>query len=377
MLDDLERMFRTRTDEKGVTFEGSRSADVPRYVVTDERKLRQVLVNVLGNAVKFTRQGGVVVRLGTSHASGAAPSLVVEVEDTGPGISDVDIRRLFKPFEQTRVGIEAEGGTGLGLALSREFARLLGGDITVTSRVGEGSVFRLETPLDVASVPSEPRPSQKGRVIGLIGDGPPPRILVVDDHDDSRTWILALLQEVGFAARGTDSAEEMLALVETWGPDVVLVDRHLARMGGLAAIRAIRALRAGEAVAIVALSASAFDDRGEALVALGANGWLGKPCREDQLLDEIARHSGVRYEHAALSTRVASVAPVSDSAERLAPEFAKNLRDAAHVADYDGLEELIAAMPPERAGLAEELRVLLARFAYDDIERLAYSRSAG
>src|SRR6185437_11529030 len=145
-------------EAKRLALEMNRSPGVPRYIMTDETKLRQMLVNLIGNAIKFTEKGGIVVRLLVRPEGAIEQRLVIEVEDTGPGISEHELKDLFRPFAQTRVGIEARGGTGLGLALSREFARLMGGDVTVESRVGKGSVFRVDIPLELAPPPSASRP---------------------------------------------------------------------------------------------------------------------------------------------------------------------------------------------------------------------------
>src|SRR4051794_14316486 len=147
LLKDLEMMFRVRTDEKKLSFSVELVGDVPQYIVTDINKLRQVFINVLGNAVKFTEQGGVGLRVRVERAGAAGPFLLVEIEDTGPGLSPDDQNKLFRHFEQTKTGQQAGTGTGLGLAISREFVRLMGGTITVNSQVGKGSVFTIRLPL--------------------------------------------------------------------------------------------------------------------------------------------------------------------------------------------------------------------------------------
>ena len=146
LLNDLEMMFRVRTDGKKLTFVLEIVGDVPRYIMTDINKLRQVFINVLGNAVKFTERGGIRLRVRADREVATEPLLRVEVEDTGPGISSDDQTMLFRHFEQTKTGQQAGTGTGLGLAISREFVRLMGGDITVSSEVGTGSIFAIHLP---------------------------------------------------------------------------------------------------------------------------------------------------------------------------------------------------------------------------------------
>src|SRR6186997_390901 len=147
LLNDLEMMFRVRTNEKKLSFSVELIGDVPQYIVTDINKLRQVFINVLGNAVKFTEQGGVGVRVRADRQGATGPLLQVEIEDTGPGISPDEQDKLFRHFEQTKTGQQAGTGTGLGLAISQEFVRLMGGAITLSSQVGKGSVFVIHLPL--------------------------------------------------------------------------------------------------------------------------------------------------------------------------------------------------------------------------------------
>jgi signal transduction histidine kinase len=146
LLEDIELMFRMRTEAKKLQFLVEKVGGVPRWVVSDEGKLRQVLINLLGNAVKFTEEGGIALRTGTQLGKEGSMSLRVEVEDTGPGIAEEEIDHLFKPFEQAKSGIKI-GGTGLGLALSQGFVEIMGGSMSVTSTIGKGSSFRFEIPI--------------------------------------------------------------------------------------------------------------------------------------------------------------------------------------------------------------------------------------
>lgn len=202
LFDDLENMFRFRTNNKDLQFEFSGVAELPHYIATDESKLRQILINLLGNAVKFTEEGGIIIRTSASHESGEEIRLVVEVEDTGMGIAKEELDKLFQYFEQTRSGQQSQGGTGLGLAISREYARTMGGDITVSSQAGKGSTFRLEVVVREGH-PSDLQDRRRKRaLIGLAGcQENIPRILVVDDQLEGRkllgqlltTWIPAKL----------------------------------------------------------------------------------------------------------------------------------------------------------------------------------------
>src|SRR6476646_6857043 len=179
-------MFRVRTDENKLSFVVEMRGDVPRYVVTDVNKLRQVFINVLGNAVKFTERGSVGLRVRVDREGTTGPFLRVEIEDTGPGISPDDQDKLFRHFEQTKTGQQAGTGTGLGLAISQEFVRLMGGAITVNSQVGKGSVFVIHLPLlegEAQAVQAKDTPRQ---VLRLRPGQATCRVLIADDIEDNR-----------------------------------------------------------------------------------------------------------------------------------------------------------------------------------------------
>jgi two-component system, sensor histidine kinase and response regulator len=377
LLDDLERMFRLRAEAKRLTFEILRAPDLPHVVLVDEGKLRQMLVNLLGNAVKFTERGGVTARVVVDRREAGEATLLVTIEDTGPGIGPEEVLGLFRPFAQARVGILAQGGTGLGLALSREFARLMGGDITVQSRPGVGSVFRLEIPVEIsAGRKTELPPAPRGRVVSVAGMDRRLRILMVDDDEDNRSWAQRLLAQVGFDIREASNGVEALARFDEWRPHLVLMDMHMPAMDGYAAMRAIRSRPSGRGTAIVAVTASAFDEERDAIFEAGADGWLRKPCREGELLEEIRKQLGIEYHYAEEpeSDRTSQLPDLTRRREEyvqgLPPHLVGELRQAAHVADYERLTLLLEKLPPAHALVAEALRELVARYDYDAIEAI-------
>src|SRR6478752_1158944 len=198
LLKDLEMMFRVRTNEKKLSFSVEMIGNVPRYIVSDINKLRQVFINVLGNAVKFTEQGGIGVRVRTDRERETGPLLRVEIEDTGPGLSPEDQEKLFRHFEQTKTGQQTGTGTGLGLAISREFVRLMGGAITVNSQVDRGSVFAIELPLREGEAQAVPAKDKPRHVLRLQPGQAMCRVLIADDMEDNRQVLAQLLGPVGF-----------------------------------------------------------------------------------------------------------------------------------------------------------------------------------
>src|SRR5215210_1415617 len=193
LLKDLEMMFRVRTNEKKLSFSVETIGDVPRYIVADINKLRQVFINVLGNAVKFTDRGGIGVRVSVDRAGATGPFLRVEIEETGPGISPDDQDKLFRHFEQTKTGQQAGTGTGLGLAISREFVCLMGGAITVRSQVSKGSVFEIRLPLSEGEAQAIEVKDSSLQVLKLAAGQVTCRVLIADDIEDNRQLLAQLL----------------------------------------------------------------------------------------------------------------------------------------------------------------------------------------
>src|SRR3954471_2023159 len=341
LLRDLEMMFRIRTDEKKLSFSVETIGDVPRFIVTDINQLRQVFINVLGNAVKFTEQGGIGLRVLADGEGPTGPRLRVEVEDTGEGISPDDQEKLFRHFEQTKTGQQAGTGTGLGLAISREFVRLMGGAITVNSEVGKGSVFAIELPLKEGESRAVEAKEKSRQVLRLRPGQATCRVLIADDVEDNRQLLAQLLTPIGFeiclATNGAEAVQEF----ERWRPHLVLMDFRMPVMDGHEAIRRIRAMAGGKETKVIAVTASAMDENRQELMAVGADDFIGKPFREADLFEKIHAHTGIEYVYADDSQ---AVAPEEEPAELTPDSLAGcskdligSLREAVITADLDQL----------------------------------------
>src|SRR5688572_22473179 len=298
LLNDLEMMFRVRTNEKKLSFSVEVIDEVPQYIVADINKLRQVFINLLGNAVKFTEQGGIGVRVRADGNDAAGPLLKVEIEDTGPGISPDDQDKLFRQFEQTKTGQQAGTGTGLGLAISREFVCLMGGDITVHSQVGKGSVFVIHLPLKEGEARAVEAKGTPRHVLRLQPGQATCRVLIADDVEDNRQLLAQLLAPVGFEVRLATNGAEAVREFEQWRPHLILMDFRMPEMDGDEAIRRIRAAAGGKEPKIIAVTASAMDENRLDLMAIGADDFIGKPFREAELFQKIHAHVGVQYLYA-------------------------------------------------------------------------------
>jgi signal transduction histidine kinase/DNA-binding response OmpR family regulator len=368
LLDDVKRLFESRALQKGLTIAVQASADVPRFIRADEGKLRQVLSNLIGNAVKFTTKGGVIVRVGATM--GDRQRLHFEVADTGPGISQSDIGRLFQKFEQTEAGRRSQQGTGLGLALCREFVRLMGGQIEVDSQYGRGSVFRFEIPFVLVASGQLPQVGLVRRSTRLVKEsGRDYRVLVADDIDDNRTLVTNLLTLVGFDVKECADGTQAVALFETWPAPLLLIDRHMPQMDGLEAIRRIRRSPGGDRVKIVCISASVYGDDQQAALAAGADAFLNKPIRDGLLLEQIGQLLGVRYQDVeanagpSVTAKDTAVLEASDLA-RLPSALREELRQAALRASLGNLRASIDKIAAQDEQLAVALSALVDQFAY-------------
>lgn len=374
LLNDLEMMFRVRTNEKKLSFSVELIGDdVPQYIVADVNKLRQVFINVLGNAVKFTEQGGVGVRVLADRKGGAGakgPSLRVEIEDTGPGISQDEQDRVFRHFEQTKSGQQTGTGTGLGLAISREFVRLMGGDITLRSQVDKGSTFVIDLPLKEGEAQAVQAKEKPRHVLRLQPGQPACRVLIADDIEDNRQLLAQLLAPIGFEVRLATNGAEAVKQFEEWKPCLILMDFRMPVMNGDEAIRRIRAMPGGKEPKIIAVTASALDENRQELMEIGADDFIGKPFREAELFHKIHTHVGVEYEYADDS----AAAPAEEAAELtseslagLPRELIDQMREAVVTADLDQLLARIQGVEVRDPRVAQGLCRLAEGFQYQKL----------
>ncbi len=379
MLNDLESMFRLRADAKGLQLTIERQDDVPRYVQSDESKLRQVLINLLGNAVKFTQQGGVALRTRVGGDDSDRLRLRVEVEDTGMGIAENELDKVFQPFAQTTSGRAAEG-TGLGLAISREHARRLSGNLTFTSRQGEGSVFRLEIQIAERGPQDLQIQPETRRVVELATDQDQPRILVVDDKEANRQVLAQILESVGFQTREAVNGEEAIRVFQQWSPDAILTDIRMPVMDGLEATRRIKALPGGAETPIVAVSASVFEEDRAEILAAGCDDFLRKPVREEQVFETFARHLRVHYVYEE-STEKPEPPQIPDTAHLRGQVLAlpSDLQTSLHVASIElnahRVEELLDQVAEHDSELASALLSLTRNFAYPELQQVFAPRA--
>jgi len=298
LLDDCTKMFRMLIIQKNLQLKIEQKGKIPNNICADGHKIRQVLINMIGNAIKFTEKGSINIRVLCPHnQKGDQLLLTIEVEDTGCGIAPEEIGKVFEAFEQTQSGKRQGSGTGLGMPISCHYARLMGGDLTVTSQLNKGCIFQFTFATQTASseILLTKMTSLQGAVIGLKSSESSPKILVVDDIITNRTLLRLLLEGVGFSVQEAGNARAALLLCEQWQPDVILMDGRMPEMDGFEVTRLLKSTPEGKHIGVIIVTASILEnDRQEAFNS-GADGFIRKPYRESEIFSEIQRILGVKY----------------------------------------------------------------------------------
>ncbi len=355
LLETLEEMFRLKAKSKKLQLKFEVVDGVPHFVNGDEGKLRQVLINLVGNAIKFTETGSVTLRVkmkveeslavetaefaamqakpvgaGFEHSESLAVStaatetkpacagsdqsacadfdcvdansirpeflrLQFEIEDTGLGIEAQEMNKLFEPFEQTKTGLKSQQGTGLGLPISRKFVQMMGGDITVSSTPDLGSKFAFDIQISLADAIEIKRLKPHKKVIGLAPDQPEYRILVVDDNADNCLVIDRLLSPLGIIVREARNGQEAVSVWEEWQPHLIWMDMQMPVMNGYEATRQIKAHPLGKQTPIVALTASVFEEERQTILAAGCDDFMRKPFDAKMLFAKMEELLGLCY----------------------------------------------------------------------------------
>jgi signal transduction histidine kinase/CheY-like chemotaxis protein len=369
LLAELEPVLQERAQRRGLTFTREQAPELPRWVRADAGKLRQVLMNLLGNALKYTEHGGVVLRalLAGPGDTGRA-RLRFEVEDTGPGIRAEDQDRIFFPFVQVGARLPIEG-SGLGLAICKQYVELMGGTVGVKSTPGRGSIFHFELPVTVAAGGAA-QPQARAHVKGLAPGQPRHRLLVAEDQRENRLLLRRLLAPLGFELREVTNGAEAVDAVREWRPDLVWMDIRMPILDGLEATRRIRALPEGAATKIVALTAHALEEERARIMAAGCDDFIRKPYRDAEVFDALAKHLGVRFVHEEEAPSAAEAELPDPKALAAVPDDAVRALERAVVAiDPEAVERAIGAIGERDAALGTALASVARELQYGRILR--------
>ncbi|MES9875280.1 MAG: ATP-binding protein [Candidatus Sedimenticola sp. 6PFRAG7] len=375
MLEDIGCMFKLRAASARLQFDLIVDSGLAVAIKADEGKLRQILINLLGNAAKFTQEGGFSLRVRTIPMvdDPAMVTLRLEVKDSGPGIVAEQLECIFQPFVQASHSSTTVKGTGLGLTISKSFIELMGGEIGVESELGKGTLFHVELPVALAQSTEvggieTPRPA----VLGVEPGHPAWRILVVEDDPDNRLLLTSLLLQVGLEVREADNGEQAVELFQQWQPHFIWMDMRMPVMDGYAATARIRELHGGDDVKIVALTASTYREQRQNILDAGCDDVLNKPYQSHEIFDAMAQQMGVRYRYEEVE-EVSSTEPVEISSEALA-DLPQGLRETLQLTalslnsnDFEAVLELVREQNP---ALAEGLAALAREFRFDRILEL-------
>jgi PAS domain S-box-containing protein len=417
LLHNLQELFHLKAQAKALSLTIPWDDQLPQYIQTDEGKLRQVLINLLGNALKFTSTGGVTLGVqvtppphsDTSHdpQRPAAVWLQFSVQDTGPGIAIDEQALLFQPFVQTQAGQSAQEGTGLGLPISQQFVHLMGGTLTVHSQLGAGATFSFQIPVVPVAESDLPLQPQNRQIMGLAPHQTQYRILVVEDHWENRQFLVKLLRSIGLAVQEAEHGQAAVRAWQQWGPHLIWMDMRMPVMDGYTATRQIRHLEATQAsmphptkphrtkphrTKIVALTASAFDHERQAILAAGCDDLVCKPAPANLLFEKMAEHLGVSYLYQAQPVALSAVSTPSDAPEvgpEVTPEnpidslrsalqtmpstWIEQLHQAARRADEDLVLACLEQIPPNQTTLLAALRSWVGDLRLDKLVELTAS----
>ncbi|MEL6493611.1 MAG: ATP-binding protein [Cyanobacteria bacterium J06623_7] len=391
MLKSIEEMLYLKAAAKNINLSFNISSNVPKIISTDEGKLRQIIINLLGNALKFTEVGSIVLNVRRESKQPSTNEeidflftdtyeLYFSVEDTGPGIEPEEIQQLFTPFEQTKVGRISNEGTGLGLSICHKFVELMGGELKVESKINQGSVFYFQLALREQEKYELDLKSEPGKIIALVNPESTRRILAVDDVAASRLLLYKLLTTIGFEVREAADGQEAISQWQEWQPDLILMDMRMPIVDGYEATRRIKAQIAEEQGAetiVIALTASAFEEERVKILSAGCDDFMRKPFQETELLTKIGQYLNVEYVHEQtmeLDVESATLEELTQAHLAVMPDsWRARLYDAAAQVDNQEIFQLLHEIPEDYKDLAQGLADLAEQFRCDKIIDLAKS----
>jgi len=404
LLEGIHTMFQFKAHSKGLALTLHKAKNLPQYVFADESKLRQVLVNLVGNAVKFTQAGGIQLRVqadeqfmsaqenGLSEQSAeqnngqtAEQSLVTlhfEIEDTGPGVSAEDIEVLFDPFVQAKQAVHP-GGTGLGLPISRRFVEMMGGEISLSSEVGAGSQFVFSVKVGTARERNDLSSNVQRRIVGLVANQPEYRLLIAEDIPQSRQLLVDLLSPVDFEIKEAANGLEAVNICQSWKPDLIWMDLRMPVMDGYEATRQIRNKVDGHKPVIIALTGNAFASEQRRAIASGCDDFISKPFRTAVIFEKMAEHLGVQYAYCEESLGAIAAMPAQASFPQITDEdlqavsndWVAQVHQAATKVNSRDIARLLEELPPEQSALKHAFNQLLETFSFEEIVNLTRNRS--
>ncbi|NJO16490.1 MAG: transporter substrate-binding domain-containing protein [Thioploca sp.] len=384
LLQNVAQMMQIRAESKNLQFILEYEPHLPQFIMIDAGKLRQILINLIGNAIKFTEEGGVSLRIQAHEQQATTTSpirydLVVEVEDSGIGIATSYQETIFKAFVQVGHYQLSSQGTGLGLPITRHYIRLMGGDIQVISEINEGSVFKFHLPITLADKSQIKTPINYQRVMKLAPGQMIPRILVVEDNQESRLLLKKFLLEAGFKVQEAINGEEAIQVFQQWHPDLIWMDMRMPVMDGYTATQRIKALPSGKKTIIIALTASAFETQRQEIFASGCDDFVRKPYRDNKIFELMAKYLNIKYlyenetrlEELVYPNHIEAKLIVNPDSLALIPQpLQQQFRQALQELDIDAIFSVINHIGEHNTILAQQMKIYADNFQYEQLADL-------
>lgn len=369
---DLHQMFKTiasmiqlRTNKKGINFSIIQSPALPHSIIADQVKLRQIIINLLDNAVKHTEDGAINLIANTSPDKS---KLKIEIEDTGRGIDAEKLERLFEPFFQ--INNKQQDGAGLGLAISKRFVELMNGDINVRSEPGQGSVFSFTIPIKITDEKNDYLPEQTLPILDQATDKPAPRLLIVEDNFANRSLLNQILMHSGFDIREAVNGKEGIEQFEEWHPDLIWMDINMPVLDGKQATKRIRSLDNGHNCKIIAVTANSVKDVEDDLLICGFDSVLFKPFRTTDIFNLLEEHLYLRFKNTTTVAQPSQAKLNQADMAALPATWLKQFHSATQSGDIAQMQHQLQALPPEHSSLKDSLTTLVKDYNFDELLKL-------
>ena len=383
LVRDMENMFKLRAQEKGLLLNLTYESSMPSKARADEMKLRQILINLLGNSLKFTEEGAVAmnvwftsneVETGTSQDEMSFTNeklLHFSIRDTGPGIQLDELDTIFDPFVRAKAGRDLAIGTGLGLSLSKQFIELMGGKIhvqNINNEPGYGAIFTFYVVIEPLELADPLTPIQAENIVGLAPTQSEIKALIVDDNEANRKILEQLLRPLNIPTKEAENGQEAIDIWQSWQPDIIWMDMHMPVLDGFKATQQILQQANQNPPIIIALTASSSIEERESILSAGCHDYLRKPIKLSEILDAMQRHLQVQYLYAdgsGLQSEMNELAPAALAT--LSPQTMEALKTAVIRADMIMIDHAITQVNQENPDIAQQIQTMADNFEYDTI----------
>ncbi|WPF90359.1 ATP-binding protein [Cyanobacterium aponinum AL20118] len=375
LLDEIEDIFKYKAEKKGIHLIFEKLDNLPQFIKTDAPKLRQIIINLVSNAIKFTEEGGVSLQgtINKLNNNEKKVELLFIIRDTGKGIKHQELSTLFQPFTQTKSGKEVNEGTGLGLSISKKFVELMGGNIKVSSEENVGTIFSFTVQTEI--IPDYEVKSNQimPQVVGIETNEKTYKILIVDDKEINCQLLVKLLKPFGFELKEANNGKQAVKIWEKWQPHLIFMDMRMPVMDGYEATKIIKGTTKGNATAIIAVTASVLEEEKAIILSAGCDDFVRKPFRQETIFSMLSKHLGVNFIYEQieenLSTEIISELTAKDFVV-MPQEWLKKLYKASIDLDEQLILDLIQEIPDSHKSLIQGLKNIVDSLEFDRITTL-------